>query len=60
MSSANRVTGLQAAQVSLSAQLHGYREQFTPREYAVLLDLLLRLFDRERCRHTRALRRWAA
>ncbi len=51
-----RVTGLQAAHASLAAQLDLFAAQFSPREFAVLLDLLSRVLERERRRHARAIR----
>jgi hypothetical protein len=55
----NRVTGLQAAQVSLRAQLEVWSEQLSPYEYAVLLDLLSRMLEVERRRAAHWLRRAA-
>ncbi len=42
-----RVTGVQAALAGFAGQLDRWREQFGPREYAVLLDLLGRRLERE-------------
>jgi hypothetical protein len=42
-----RVTGVQAAFAAVSAQLEAWRQQMSPREYAVLLDLLARRLERE-------------
>jgi hypothetical protein len=42
-----RVTGLQAALAGFAGQLDRWRDQFGPREYAVLLDLLARRLERE-------------
>lgn len=53
--SAGRVTGLQAAQVALAAILTAWRGQLSPREYAVLLDLLARQLE-----HEQRAGRWAA
>jgi len=44
------VTGLQAAQLGLVRQLKAWRGQFGPREYATLLDLLVRWLEAERLR----------
>jgi hypothetical protein len=41
------VTGLQAAQVGLASLLENWRREFSPREFAVLVDLLMRLLERE-------------
>jgi hypothetical protein len=53
-------TGLQSAHVGLIAALERWREQLSPREYAVLLDLFIRWAEAERERNERAQRRWAA
>ena len=42
------VTGLQAAQVGVVRLLEGWRAQFGPREWAVLLELLTRWLEAER------------
>jgi len=58
------VTGIQAATVAHAALLDTWRAQFSPEEYAVLLDLFARQLEneRERAPHdlTEALRREAA
>jgi hypothetical protein len=56
---AARISGLQATQAQFQAQLNACREQFGPREYAVVLDLLARQLERERRRAARWLRRVA-
>jgi hypothetical protein len=43
----SHVSGLQAAQVGLVRLLETWRQQFSPREFAVLLDLLVRWLERE-------------
>ena len=48
-----RATGLQAAQVSLRAQLEAWELRFTPREYAALVEDLYRIASRERERSAR-------
>lgn len=55
-----RLSGLQAAVAIFDAQLEALRAVCSPREFAVLLDLLRRRLDRELEREERALRRWAA
>jgi hypothetical protein len=55
-----RTTGLQAAQVARVRLIKGWREQFTPREYATLLDLHGRWLQHEITREERAIERWAA
>lgn len=55
-----RVTGVQAALVAVVALLEVWREQFSPREYVVLLDLLARHLDDELERQRRARGRWVA
>jgi hypothetical protein len=55
-----RVTGLQAAQVGLGRQLEVWREHFSAREYATLLDLHRRWLEHELDRNERALARWTA
>jgi hypothetical protein len=50
---ANRVSGLQAAQVGVVSMIEAWRQQFGPREFAVLVDLLARWLERE-CRRTGA------
>src|SRR5215208_6704340 len=42
------VTGVQAATLAIARLLEAWREQFSAREYAVLLDLLARRLERER------------
>ena len=54
-----RVTGLQVALRAFVVLLDGWREQFGPREYAVLLDLLVCVLEREVERQKRTRRRWA-
>lgn len=56
----SRVTGLQAALVALNAQLEAWRQQMSPREYAVLRDLLLRRLTAELERQKRTGGRWVA
>jgi hypothetical protein len=46
----NRVTGLQAAQLSVRAQLEAWRQAMGPREFAVLVDLLVRMLEAEQRR----------
>jgi hypothetical protein len=41
------VSGLQAAQVGLVRLLETWRSQFSPREFATLVDLLVRWLERE-------------
>jgi hypothetical protein len=41
------VTGVQAAQVAFAALLEAWRQQMSPREYEVLLDLMRRRLERE-------------
>jgi hypothetical protein len=41
------VSGLQAAQVGLVRLLESWRSQFSPREFATLVDLLVRWLERE-------------
>jgi hypothetical protein len=53
-------TGLQTAHLGLVSLLERWREQLSPREYAVLVDLVGRYLDVERERNARAMRRWAA
>jgi hypothetical protein len=53
-------TGLQSSHAGLIALLRHWREQLSPREYAVLVDLVGRYLDVERERNARAMRRWAA
>jgi hypothetical protein len=55
-----RVTGTQAAVAAFVALLDAWRLQFSPREYAVLVDLLARRLDRELERDRRARGRWVA
>jgi hypothetical protein len=43
----NPVTGLQAAQLALASQLRAWAQQFSPREYATLLDLHRRWVEAE-------------
>lgn len=43
----SRVTGTQAAQVAIAQLVHGWRAQLSPREYAVLVDLLFRFIEEE-------------
>jgi hypothetical protein len=45
------VSGLQTAQLGLVRLLEAWRWQFSPREYAVLLDLLARWIEAEQLRH---------
>jgi len=52
------VTGVQAATLAIARLLEAWREQFSAREYAVLLDVLARRLERER--DERARKRWAA
>lgn len=52
-----RVTGVQAAFAALVALLDAWRTQFSPREYAVLLDLLARRLEHEREREQPPLER---
>jgi hypothetical protein len=47
---APRVTGIQAAQVAIAQLVHGWREQLSPREYVVLIDLLTSFLEEERRR----------
>jgi hypothetical protein len=57
----SRITGVQLALLGLVAAIEAWREQFTPREHVVLLDLLGRWLDRELARRTNPpRRRWAA
>ena len=51
---------MQVAHAGLTALLERWREQFSPREYAVLLGLISRYLDSERDRTERALKRCAA
>jgi hypothetical protein len=44
------VSGLQTAQLGVVRLLEAWREQFSPREYAVLVDLLARWLEAERLR----------
>jgi hypothetical protein len=53
-------TALQASHLGLVALLERWRETLSPREYAVLIDLVSRYLDLERERNARAIRRWAA
>jgi hypothetical protein len=53
-------TGLQVAHAGLSALLQRWRQQLSPAEYAVLLDLIWRWLEVERARTERSNRRWAA
>lgn len=53
----NRATALQAAQVALRAELAAYEALLAPDEYAVLVDIIARLFEHERRRTARWLRR---
>jgi hypothetical protein len=55
-----RTTGLQVAHAGLLAALERWRDQLTPREYAVLIELFLRYLEAERKRTELAHRRWAA
>lgn len=55
-----RVSGLQAAQLGVVAQLEAWRAQFSAREYAVLLDLIARIVAAELERNEAAQQRWAA
>lgn len=57
---ANRTTGLQAAHIGIIAMLERWRETFSPREYAVLVDLIDRWLEVEQKRDEQARRRWAA
>ena len=41
------VSGLQTAQLGLVRLLEAWRQQFSPREFATLLDLLVRWLERE-------------
>jgi hypothetical protein len=54
------MTGVQAAQLGLVAQVEAWREHLGPREYAVLIDLVGRWFDEERRRIQFAFRRWVS
>jgi hypothetical protein len=56
----NRTTGLQVAHGGLVALLRQWQGQLSPREYAVLVDLVARYLAVERERNARAQRRWAA
>jgi hypothetical protein len=53
-------TGLQVSHLGLVALLERWRDQLSPREYTVLLDLVQRWLELERERNERAVRRWAA
>jgi hypothetical protein len=53
-----RVTGLQASHLGVIAALEAWRNQFSPREWAVLVDLLARWLEAER--HRLEGTRWAA
>jgi hypothetical protein len=44
------LTGLQAAQLGLAAQLRALSEEMTAREYGALVDLHARFVERERSR----------
>lgn len=54
-----RTTGLQTSHLGLAALVERWREQLSPREYTVLLELLARWIEVERVRNERARRRWA-
>jgi hypothetical protein len=56
----NRVSGFQAYLQLLVRQLETGREQLSPHDYAVLIDVVGRWVDTERKRLERALKRWAA
>jgi hypothetical protein len=56
----NQTTGLQVAHAGLAALLERWREQLSPREYALLLELLSRWLAVKRKRNERARRRWVA
>jgi hypothetical protein len=53
-------TGLQTAHLGLVTLLERWRDQLSPREYTVLLDLVARWLELERERNERAHRRSAA
>jgi hypothetical protein len=53
-------TGLQVSHVGLVALIRQWQQQLSPREYAVLLDLLAKYLEVERARNERALKRWTA
>jgi hypothetical protein len=55
-----RVTGLQATLVGFVALLEAWRQQLGPREFAVLLDLLVRRLQHELERQGPGGRRWVA
>jgi hypothetical protein len=58
--SAPHVTGVQAATQAVVALVAAWRVQFSPREYAVVLDLVARIADAELRRTEKARRRWVA
>jgi len=53
----NRVSGLQAAQVALRADLTAFEQLLPPDEYATLVDVHARVLEHERKRTARWLRR---
>jgi hypothetical protein len=55
-----RTTRLQALQAQFAALLEASHSTQSPREHAVLVDLLGRQLEAERTRIELALRRWAA
>ena len=56
----NQTTGLQVAHSGLAALLERWRDQLSPREYTLLLELLERWLAVERKRNESSRRRWVA
>jgi hypothetical protein len=57
MTRAPRITAVQAAVAALKADLEAYEGLMAPDEYAVVVDLIGRIIDRERRRTARWERR---
>lgn len=53
-------TGLQTAHLGLVSLLERWREQMSPRDWVVLVDLITRWLELERERTEQARRRWVA
>ncbi len=56
----NRLTGVQVEPAAVIASLERFREQASPREYVVVIDILWRWIDAERQRLERHRRRWTS